>query len=65
MSLQLDAIDRIAGNGVVLAEVIEQGGERRELAADAGVGKPAALQVLSPGDHVSAGDRFQPPLLSS
>ena len=32
----LDAVDRIAGDGGVLAEIVEQGGERREFAADAG-----------------------------
>ena len=52
----LDAVDRIAGDGVVLAEIIEQGRERRELAADAGRGELAGLEVLAPGDHVSAGD---------
>ena len=54
-----DAVDRIAGDGVVLAEIIEQGREGRELAADAGVGELAFLQVLSPGDDVGAGDRSQ------
>ena len=54
-----DAVDRIAGDGVVLAEIVEQSGERRELAPDAGVSEPAALQVLSPGDDVGAGDRSQ------
>ena len=44
----------------MFAEVVEQGRERRELAADAGVGEPAALQVLPPGDDVGAGDRSQP-----
>jgi hypothetical protein len=56
----LDAVDRIAGDGVVLAEIIEQGGERRELAADAGVGELAFLEVLAPGDDVGAGDGAQP-----
>src|SRR5216683_1060372 len=32
----LDAVDRIAGDRVVLAEIIEQRRQRRELATDAG-----------------------------
>jgi len=48
----------------VLAEIIEQGGERRELAADAGVGKFTLLQVLAPGDdmaRVAARNSAMPP----
>jgi hypothetical protein len=50
-----DAVDRIAGHSVVLAQIIEQSRKRRELAADAGSGKAAALQVLPPSDDVGAG----------
>jgi hypothetical protein len=32
----LHAVDRIAGDRVALAEIVEQGRERRELATDAG-----------------------------
>jgi hypothetical protein len=55
----LDAVDRIAGDGVVLTEIIEQGGERRELAADAGRGKLAFLEVLAPGNDGGTGDGAQ------
>jgi hypothetical protein len=41
----LDAVDRITGHGVVLAEIVEQGRERRELAADAGGREAALLEV--------------------
>jgi len=43
----------------VLAEVVEQGGQRLELAADAEVGELTLLQVLAPGDDVGAGDGAQ------
>jgi hypothetical protein len=43
----------------VFAEIIEQGGERRELAANTGVSKLTLLQILSPGDDVGAGDGAQ------
>jgi hypothetical protein len=43
----LDPINRIAGHGVMLAEVVEQG---RELAANAGGREGALLEVLAPGD---------------
>ena len=53
----LDAVDRIAGHGIVLTEIVEQGRERRELAADAGGRQRALLEVLAPGDDMGAGDR--------
>jgi hypothetical protein len=43
----------------VLAQVVEQGGERRELAADAGGSEFSLLQVLAPGDDVGPGDGAQ------
>ena len=55
----LDAVDRIAGDRVALAEIIEQGRERRELAADAGRGERTGLEVLAPGDDVGASDGAQ------
>ena len=55
----LHAVDRIAGDGVALAEVIEQRGQGRELAPDAGGRQLAGLQVLAPGDDMGAGDGAQ------
>ena len=55
----LHAVHGIAGDGVALAEIIEQRGQRRELAPDAGRRQSAGLQVLAPGDDVSSGDRAQ------
>jgi hypothetical protein len=43
----------------VLAEIVEQGGERQELAANAGSGELSLLEVLAPGDDVGAGDGAQ------
>jgi hypothetical protein len=43
----------------VLAEIIEQGGEGRELTADTGGSERALLEVLAPGDDVGAGDGAQ------
>jgi hypothetical protein len=43
---QLDAVDQIAGHSVGLAAIVEQSGERRELAVAAG------FEVLAPGDNV-------------
>jgi hypothetical protein len=55
----LDAVDRISSGGVVLTEIVEQGAEREELAADAGGGEFALLQVLSPGDDVGTSHSAQ------
>jgi hypothetical protein len=44
-------------HGVLLAEIFEQRGERRELAADGGAGEGADLEGLAPGDDVGAGDQ--------
>jgi hypothetical protein len=51
-----DAIDRVVGHGVFLAEVLKERGERRELSPDRGPRKHAALQILSPSDQVRPGD---------
>jgi hypothetical protein len=51
------AVDGIAGHGVALAEIIEQRGQRRELAPDAGGRQAAGLEVLAPGDDMGARDR--------
>src|SRR5271154_2605542 len=55
----LDAVDRVAGDRVALAEIIEQGRQRREFAPDAGRGEYARLEVLAPGDNVGASDGAQ------
>jgi hypothetical protein len=39
----------------VLAELVEQGGEGREFAANAGGREPALLEVVTPGDDVGNG----------
>jgi hypothetical protein len=49
-----DTVDRIAGDSVMLAEIIEQGRERRELAANSGIGQAAGLKMLASGDDVGA-----------
>ena len=54
----------IAGDHVcVPAHIIEQ---RRELAADAGIGQPASPKVLAPGDDMGAGDeRLHPSYIAA
>ena len=60
----LDAFDRIVGDGVFLAEIFEQRGERREPVPDRAAAKPAPHQVVAPGDDVRArhGAKFLRPL---
>src|SRR5260370_42334647 len=41
----------------LFAEIIEQGGQRRELAPDAGGPQAAGLEVLAPGDDMRPRDR--------
>ncbi len=55
----LDAVDRIAEDGIAFAQIIEQRGQSRKLPPDAGVGQLAGFEILAPGDHVSARDRPQ------
>jgi hypothetical protein len=55
----LHAIDRIAGDGIGLTEVIEQCRQRRELAADGRRRQFAGFEMLAPGDHMSAADAAQ------
>ena len=50
----LDAFDRIMGDGVLLAEIFEQRGERREPVPDRAAAKPAPRQLVAPGDDVRA-----------
>ena len=52
--MPLDAVDGIASNSITLAEIIEQGGERRELAADGGISQAASLKLLAPGNDMHA-----------
>ena|SRR6516165_7148607 len=52
---RLTPVDRITSYSVMLAEVIEQRGERRQFAADGGIGQLAGLEMLAPGDDVRAG----------
>ena len=50
----LDAFDRVMGDGVFLAEIFEQRGERREPMPDRAAAKPAPRQIVAPGDDVRA-----------
>ena len=50
----LDAFDRVVGDGVLLAEIFEQRGQRREPVPDRAAAKPAPHQVVAPGDDVRA-----------
>ena len=53
----LDAFDRVMGDGVLLAEIFEQRGQRREPVADRAAAKPAPHQIVAPGDDVRARHR--------
>jgi hypothetical protein len=55
----LDAVDRVAGDRVALAQIIEQSRQRREFAPDAGRGECTRLEVLAPGDNVGPSDGAQ------
>ena len=55
----LDAVDRVAGDGIALAEVIEQRRQRRELAPDRGGLQFAPFQVAAPVDDMGSGNRAQ------
>ena len=50
----LDAFDRVMGDGVLLAQIFEQRGERREPVPDRAAAKPAPHQLVAPGDDVRA-----------
>ena len=57
----LDAFDRIVGDGVFLAEILEQRGQRGEAVADSGAAKGAAVEcapgeVVTPSDDVGPGN---------
>jgi hypothetical protein len=45
-----DAFDRVVGDGVLVAEIFEQRGERGQPAPDRAAAKPALRQRVAPGD---------------
>ena len=53
----LDAFDRIMGDGVLVAQILEQRRQRREPVPDRAAAKPAPRQVVAPGDDVGARHR--------
>ena len=55
----LDTIDRIAGNGIALAKVIEQRRQCRELAPDRGGLQCAPFHVAAPVDDMGSDNRAQ------
>lgn len=55
----LDALDRIACNGVDLAQVIKQRRERGQLAPNRWAGQLTVLQVAALGEDVSAGNNAE------
>src|SRR3954449_11289234 len=52
----LDAFDRVMRDGVLLAQIFEQRGNRGETVPDRAAAEPAPHQVLAPGDDVRARD---------
>ena len=54
-SRPLDAFDRVMGDGVFLAQIFEQRGQRGEPVPDGAAAESAAGQVVAPGDDVRAG----------
>ena len=52
----LDAFDRIVGDGVPVAQIFEQRGQRREPVPDRAAAEPAPHQLVAPGDDVRARD---------
>ena len=51
----LDAFDRVVGDGVFLAEILEQRGQRREAVPHRAAARASARQIVAPGDDVGAG----------
>ena len=45
-----------AGDGVALQEVVEEAGQRRELAADRGAGQATVFELSAPGEDVRPGN---------
>src|SRR3954469_25088690 len=52
----LDAFDRVMRDGVLLAQIFEQRGNRGEPVPDCAAAEPAPHQVVAPGDDVRARD---------
>ena len=50
----LDALDRIVGDGVLLAQIFEQRRERRQPVADRRAAEFAPAQLVAPGDEMRA-----------
>jgi hypothetical protein len=55
----LDAFNRVMGDGVFVAEIFEQRGQRRQPVADGAAAKAAARQLVAPGDDMGARDRAE------
>ena len=53
----LDAFDRIVGDGVLLAQIFEQRGERRQPVPDRAAAEPAPAQLVAPGDDDARASR--------
>ena len=51
-----DAVHGIVGDGVSFGEMLEQGGEGGEFAADGAAGQLTLFQVIAPGDDMGPGD---------
>jgi hypothetical protein len=51
----LDAFNRVVGDGIFLAETVEQRRERGEPVPDRAAAKPAVRQLVAPDDDVGAG----------
>ena len=51
-----DAFDRVVGDGVLLAQIFEQRGERRQPVPDRRAAKAAPAQLVAPGDEMRARD---------
>src|SRR5260370_25743193 len=52
----LDAVHRIAEDGIAFAEIVKERGQRRELATDSGWTQKTRLHVLAPSDDMRACD---------
>lgn len=52
----LDAFNRVVGDGVPLAKIFEQRGERRQPVVDRVAAETALRQLVAPGNDVGTGD---------
>ena len=57
----LDAFHRVMADGVLLTQIFEQRGERRQPVPDRAAAKPAPHQVVAPGDDVGPRHRAKLP----